>query len=274
MIEANPLVFVFCALPCEAKPLVKVWRLAKLPPGDHPFAVYADADRVLIVTGVGKVNMAAAVAYTMAIFRKPLPILLNIGIAGHYSEAVGAFCLANKIIDRESERCFYPATPFEAPWTSCTVISASKSQLDYPEDVLLDMEASAFYEAAVKFSSSELIQALKIVSDNEFSPISGITEQSVADWVGQRIPDIEQLIAELVRLRRKVDDAVDDECYQALLETFRFSVSRAVQLKALLLRWRVLTGKDDLDWRGGGLRDAKSVLSWLERQLEAGEFYL
>ncbi|MGR8930061.1 MAG: hypothetical protein ACU836_05420 [Gammaproteobacteria bacterium] len=274
MTNISPSVFVFCALTCEAKPLIKAWRLQKNLSQDHPFAVYAGKDKAVIISGLGKVNMAAAVAYAMALNRNPKSaVLINLGIAGHHSEALATVCLAHKIIDQESGSCFYPQMPFAVTCETQTVTTVTRPRVDYTEQGLYEMEAAGFYEVAMKFSSSELIQVVKIVSDNPYSPITDITEYAVERWVGQELPIIENIIEQLVQLRRQPESALD-ALHRDLLKEFHFTVSRSLKLKALLRRWRLLKGSELLAWRDAELKDAKALLLWMERQLNQVEFYL
>lgn len=226
------------------------------------------------MTGMGKINMAGALGYALALFNNPQsPILINLGIAGHQREAIGALCLGHKIIDRESGRCFYPQMPIAVPCTSYSVWTGSQPNSDYTEDVLYEMEAAGFYEMAVKFSSSELIQVLKVVSDNVGSSIANITEASVEEWVNRQLPAINALVAQLIGLRQ-INQTTTSAVYQELIDSFYFTVSRSLKLKALLQRWQLLKAGQVMTWREANLRNAKEVLSWLESQLEDVEFYL
>lgn len=60
-------IFIYAALPCEAKPLVQHFKLKKAFTV-QPFAVYGNDEICLTVTGAGKSAMAAGVAYTQALF--------------------------------------------------------------------------------------------------------------------------------------------------------------------------------------------------------------
>ena len=76
-------IFIYTALPCEAKPLVEHYNLKK-DVTVQPFAVYLNHEICLTVTGLGKSAMAAGVAYTQALFAAvEYPVMLNMGIAGH-----------------------------------------------------------------------------------------------------------------------------------------------------------------------------------------------
>lgn len=274
MMQSKPSVFVFCALACEAKPLIKAWQLPGLPSANHPFAIYANRDKVVVVTGIGKITMAGAVCYTLALFNNPpSPILINLGIAGHSKTAIGTLCLSHKIIDKESGRCFYPQIPFSTSCTSYSVWTNSQPDNSYKNDVLYEMEAAGFYEMAVKFSSSELIHALKIVSDNKQSPLSNIQGSLVEEWVAKHLATIDGIVAQLFKLRQNCLTS-ENALYQQLVNEFHFTVSRAVKLKLLLQKWQVLKEKETLAWREAGLKNAKEVLSWLEKQLDDVAFSL
>ncbi|MDD1641498.1 MAG: hypothetical protein LUQ68_08440 [Methylococcaceae bacterium] len=134
-------IFIYTALPCEAKPLVEHFGLKK-DVSVQPFAVYLNHDICLTVTGLGKSAMAAGVAYTQALFAKvEHPVILNIGIAGHKDHLLGDLFLIDKIIDIDSQKSYYPSLIFTPPCPTDSIQSSSKPQLDYDHPYLCDMEA-------------------------------------------------------------------------------------------------------------------------------------
>ena len=56
------------------------------------------------------------------------------------------------------------------------------------------MEASAFYETAVRFSSSELILCLKVISDNQLSTVENIQPKQVAALIAAHLATVESLL--------------------------------------------------------------------------------
>lgn len=238
------------------------------------FTIYANAERVLVICGVGKISMAGAVGYALALFPKQqLPILINLGIAGHCYEALGALCLGHKIIDSQSERVFYPQLPFTIPCVTQVVATHAKPHVDYAGTCLYDMEAAGFYEMAVKFSSSELIQVLKIVSDNAQSSIANINEEVVGSWIDQQLGIIDTLLAQLTKIRQTMLFPLSD-MHQQLLGAFRFSVTGSIKLKNLLQRWQLLRGNEVLEWKEAKTKSGKELISWLEKELDRIDFYL
>ena len=99
------------ALAAEARPLLAPHRLQGV--NGHPYRICAGEQTHLIVSGIGKVAAAAATAYLRALIGDTPAAWLNIGIAGHGSQAVGTPLLAHKVVDAASGKPFYPT--FTAP---------------------------------------------------------------------------------------------------------------------------------------------------------------
>ena len=267
-----PTVFIFCALPCEAKLLIRNWKLNQRTSG--PFSIYEhpDSSQAVIVTGLGKNAMAGALGYTMALFGNPqLPILLNFGIAGHPYHPVGSAVLADKIMDEETQKVFYPSLPFSPSCASSMLTTRTRPETTYTKESLFDMEGSAFYDIASKFSSSELIHCLKVISDNCQTPISHINEMTTTEYCGNHIPTLERLIDKLQRLKNSLPSVLLDE-FAAITANFHFSATNSAKLKKLLLRWQVLH-QEPLAWQNADCCNSKALLSWIENQLEE-DFHL
>ena len=155
------------ALAAEARPLLASYRLQGV--SGHPYRICADEQTHLIVSGIGKVAAAAATAYLRALIGDTPAAWLNIGIAGHGSQAVGTPLLAHKVVDVASGKPFYPT--FTAPPPCRTTLLHTVDHAQPPVgDAAYDMEASGFCEAAQRFATSERIHCLKVVSDNPQSP--------------------------------------------------------------------------------------------------------
>ncbi len=275
--QALAKVFIFCALNCEAKPLIAAWRLKKISLPGLPFAIYSNQTRVLIISGVGKSAMAGAVGYVLGQFthRHPRPLLINIGIAGHIQHALGDIFLVHKITDVDTGRTLFPQLPFSVPCMTSGLTTYSKPQNQYSADDLCDMEAAGFYEMAVKFNCSELTQVVKIVSDNLQSPVTNIHEAGVENWVGERLDIIESLIAEMTILQNLSADAPDRLLLEACLTRFHFTASHQSRLNALFTRWAVIKGTQEPDWSAAvHVKSAGQLIDWLEWQLEEVDFSL
>ncbi len=261
--------FIFTALECEARSLIRFFGLKKQQV-NHPFALYKNNEIILTVTGVGKVAMAGGVAYTLALFPHiELPLLLNIGVAGHQNKAIGDLLLASKIVDQEAGTVFYPQLMGNNWPETCEIKTASKPVMKYQSDCLYDMEAAAFYEMAVRFSSSELIHCLKIISDNEDSSIDQINARLITQWIDNKMNQIELLLLRLGKLKQLITP-VEPEGYSELLNGWHFTVSGEIKLKSLLRRWQVLTAGQK--WHGvqnESCQNGKDILKILEKDVEA-----
>lgn len=266
-------IFIYTALPCEAKPLVEHFGLKKIAPV-QPFAVYSNHEACLTVTGPGKSAMAAGVAYTQALFASiEHPVMLNIGIAGHNYHPLGALFLIDKIIDVDSQRSYYPSLIFTPPYPTGSIQTVSKPLFNYHQLHLCDMEASAFYETAVRFSSSELILCLKVISDNQFSSAENIQPKRVAGLIAAHLSSIESLLMTTVAKVEQIT-APETGLFEQLIQRYHFSVNERRQLKNQLSRWNVLTDQQSLEIDETQLRSGNDVLSWLEIKINKTEFYL
>ena len=98
------LVHLIAALPAEVKPLISRFNLQRVQP-DRVFPVYRNRHISLVVSGVGKVNAAAASAFLYALNGFPnSAVWINLGIAGHKDLALGDAVLAHRITDAGSGR--------------------------------------------------------------------------------------------------------------------------------------------------------------------------
>lgn len=265
-------VFIYCALPCEAAPLIAHFKLKK-DTSIWPFAVYGNDDVCLTVTGIGKNAMAAAVAYSQArlLVSEP-PVMINVGIAGHKEYELGSVWLIDKITDADSQKRYYPPLVFTAPCATVSIKTASIPQPNYLHSELSDMEAAAFYETAIRFTTGELVQCLKVISDNEASTIVNIHPKQVSAWIAEQLPVIDALIKTLRNLAESIT-ILELPIFAELLEQMHFTANEQLQLKNLLCRWQVLSNQQMLVI-DEELNKARDVLRWLEHKINSSEFSL
>lgn len=266
-------IFIYTALPCEAKPLVEHFQLKK-DVSVQPFAFYGYGELCLTVTGLGKTAMAAAIAYTQALFGSEAhSVMINIGIAGHKDYAIGDLYSVHKIMDADSHKNFYPPLIGKTLCPSCTIRTSSMPQLAYDHDDLCDMEASAFYETATRFTSSELSQCLKVISDNQYAPASNIDAKQVSLLIAAHLKTIEAFIQQISAMAALVITP-QTPMYEQLIQRYHFTASAKMQLKAQLTRWSVLTDNQTLPINEHQLQNGKDVLRWLELQISQIPVYL
>lgn len=263
--------YLFAALPCEAKPLISYFKLKK-ELSIHAFTVYRNDSITLTVSGVGKSAMAAAVAYTLALFPAPsVAVLLNIGIAGHRTNELGTVFSAEKIVDQDSGRVYYPQLVVTPPCSSQTMTTVSSAQLDYGLATLYDMEASAFYETASRFVSSELIQCIKVISDNQNNPATQIKPAQASQLISDAIPIIDDYRRQLSQLAL-LNQSLSIRYYAEITEKWHFTHHEKMQLTRLLSKRAVLTNDKALNLAEMLHLSAKALLNDLQQDIDIQAF--
>ena len=266
-------IFIYTALACEAKPLVEYFQLKK-DLNVQPFAVYGRSDVCLTVTGLGKSAMAAGAAYSQALFAKTEhPVLINIGVAGHRDYQIGDLYLADKITDAESHKSYYPPLITKALCPSNGIITRSIPQLAYDHAELCDMEASAFYETAIRFTPSELVQCLKIISDNQQQPASNLQAKQVSSLIAPHLATLAAVIKQTEALANMLV-APELPLLTELTQRYHFTASHRLQLTTLLGRWAVLTDNQPLNMDDITFSHSKDLLRWLEQQVSQVAIFL
>ncbi|MBU2570903.1 MAG: hypothetical protein KJ725_12905 [Gammaproteobacteria bacterium] len=259
-------IFLAVALPCEAKPLVAHFGLKKNTTM-HAFTIYCNEAVYLTVTGPGKSAMAAGLAYTQAVSAGlENALFVNVGVAGHRMHDIGSAWTINKISDADTGRNYYPMPIYGLPCATTSLLTASKPQFDYNHEHLCDMEASAFFETAARFSTGELIQCLKVVSDNRLEPGRNLDPKVVEKLIRDNIGLLDLLLEKLEE-RAKLVNSPEVPNFEYWIQQYRFTVSEQNRLKNLLSRFSVLTGKSLEPADFGTVKSGKELLAALESRL-------
>ena len=130
---------------------------------------------------------------------------------------------------------------------------------DYPDDTLVDMEASAFLGIATRYASSELVQVLKVVSDNREKPHAQVAADQVESLISACLPVADATTAALNQLSAQLDATI------SVPESPRLTQSQQRLCRDLLRRWQALAGSPfDLDQ----LPTSLSSRDWLQRLRE------
>ena len=232
-----------CAMHCEAKPVIDFYRLKKSH-DDNAFDLYRGDKMTCIVSGIGKLASAAASAWIAARHDDAASIAWNnLGIAGAATHEPGAIFALNQVIDADTNQCYYPAPGADSRLPACACLTLSQPSEDYHENTLFDMEASGFIYSALRFSSAELTQSIKIVSDNHHYQM-GKDRPRISALIHQHIEAIDQQATSLITLNQEISAlAIPAESWQQLIELVHFSQTQKNRLRVL---WRYLI-KRDLD---------------------------
>jgi adenosylhomocysteine nucleosidase len=193
------------ALHCEAKPIIDYYRLKKSPE-HHAFDVYQRENMQCIISGIGKTSAAAATAWIAALNRKQASIAwINIGTAGSASHEIGTLLWISKISDIESKRHYYPVPLLNSGLETAHCQTLNQPSIDYHLHQIYDMEASALFEAATRFSSAELVHCLKIVSDNPCQQ-TGRDKARISELIHQHIAQLTDFAESLSGLNNQLAD--------------------------------------------------------------------
>jgi nucleoside phosphorylase len=258
------------ALPGEARPLISHFGLKQAADAEG-FRVFLSDEMALVVSGMGRVATAAATAYLHGFLGGGRHgVWLNVGIAGHRTRSVGDAVLAHKIVEAASARCWYPPLVIDTPCPTAEVLTVDSPEQAYPRDVIYEMEASGFYPIACRFSTSELVHVLKIVSDNLGNPTSRLTPNRVQALIERQLDAIAALIAGIAALAGELiaTEAIPASLGKAL-ERWHFTVSERRRLVKLLRHYELLYPDTDQMPQAVDARTAKDVLRWLEARIAA-----
>ncbi|MGD8310949.1 MAG: hypothetical protein PVJ66_00010 [Gammaproteobacteria bacterium] len=257
------MIYIVVALPAEARPLTARYGLGNRLDGTA-FPVYHNTDMALTVSGPGKVAAAAATAclgnHGPA---TETAAWLNIGIAGHASRPIGSAVIANRITDNATGTSWYPPQLLGQVSPGAGLRTVDVPEDDYPDDTLYDMEASGFYPAACRFSTAELVQCFKVVSDNRQTPGSRVTAGLCERLVSARLDSIDRLVRGLTDMARSYNawHAPHPEL-ERLSGSRHFTVSQYHQLRELVRRWTALAPGQPL-WNDE-LQDSRNAAEVLQ----------
>tara|TARA_B110000858_G_scaffold198514_1_gene266004 strand:+ start:18772 stop:19590 length:819 start_codon:yes stop_codon:yes gene_type:complete len=233
----------------EAKALVKMLELKRQKTCSE-FLEYGNSNNLrLLVSGVGKEAVTAAVTYLgeqQALDNGESRVWLNIGIAGHRYAPLGSGWLGNKITDQNSGASAYPPQLIDGIQLGA-VVTVNEPENSYSLDAAYEMEASAFYAEAAKYSTAELVQVFKIISDNLENPLSEIELQRVPGFIAGQAPQIVSLVEKMSALveRHNFSQRMPSQ-YHDICAKFRLTVNQKLQIKRLCQRFKALGQEEEL----------------------------
>ncbi len=263
------MIFFVTALRPEAQALIRYYKLKVLQ--QSPFPIFEGEGIRLVISGMGKVAAAAATAYLCAICPVSVPvILINVGIAGHKTMAIGESVLLDKVEDTAAEQAWYPTLLFEIPLETLPGMTVDCVEVAYDGGYVYDMEASGFYQVASRFSSSELIQCFKVISDNAEHPASVMDTGFIEGIITKQLPLLERILVPLRVLSEEIHEIdTAPSGMERFLKQWHFTVSQQHLLTRLLRQWEMLnTDKEIWDSDLLAIRKSRDVLTYLEESLQ------
>ena len=258
------------ALHCEAKPIIDAYRLKKN--ASKPFDHYVDkAGQVeLVISGIGALSMATAVGWIGACRTNIEPgqqrIWLNVGTAGHVSREVGEIVMVHGAGDEVQQRCHYPSMVAKWPGETDAVLSVSVPNDQYPGGAAVDMEAYAYFNSALRFSDSELVQSLKVISDNQEFGFELLDAAKLTELVTHNLTSIQHFIEQL-QMIKPVGIVVDFD-FDSLFE-LRGTHSQRIQIRELVQKLQVMDGLADIEFKLAQCNNLTEVLKLCRRKLDS-----
>ena len=268
------MIHFFCALPCEAEPLIQHYQMTQQK--KHKlFRLFLTDDGAysLTITGVGKLNAAAAVSYHNACLQTASSdIWLNIGVAGHHALPATSACLVNKISAAPSGQTWYPQLVTATPCQSMPLITLDAPSDNY-QDALFDMEAAGFYAIAIRLGTAELVHCFKVVSDNRKQHFKTVKASDVRQYIEAQLPQLDQFLAALGPLAeelRQINQSPAD--FETFTQQWHFTQTEKRQLEQLLRQWQLRQpGSSALDL-SSKQDSGKAVIQVLRQALQTAPF--
>lgn len=205
---------IVVALSCEAKPIIDFYRLKKL--SSKGFAYFHREGSLerphainLLVSGIGATNMLQGCAWLAAKTEPMYCAWLNVGTAGHESLDLGTIVQVAHSVEIGSQKAHYPPLvvntkkAIKGTQSSAEVVSLLSSNVpvnDYPANQAVDMEAFSFFLSAKRFASSELVQSLKVISDNHMHGLELLNAARISELLGSKISAIDEFCESLIAL--------------------------------------------------------------------------
>lgn len=198
------MIYIVVALSAEARPLCAHFQLDRVE-ALQPLSVFRRADQALIVSGVGRERAASAVeSLAKAIPDEGPAVWLNIGVAGHRQYDIGTAVLADRVTDTEGDEVCSLSPPDDLHLEIAEIRTVSHVETRFETDALYEMEAAGFCQQAAQHTSDELLQVLKIVSDNRRTGTVCVSAHQVQGLVEKSLPKVDLLISNLHRRARRL----------------------------------------------------------------------
>ncbi len=187
---------IVVAMKREAMPLINYWDLK-----ENSKKFYSNKKKKinLIISGIGKKRAENATIY-LAEKTNNNSFFLNIGIAGHKNYKLGEIILISKITDNKTKYSWYPSLLWKTKIKKTPLITVGFPKIRYTTNFLYDMEASGFFKGAREFVGPEMVQCIKIISDNKKSSILNISSNKIENWINNKITIIDKLIKEFLKV--------------------------------------------------------------------------
>ena len=265
--------FEFCwvvALRAEAVPIIDAFNL-KILSNDLLFPIYSNHDNghTLVISGIGAIKSASAATFMKAwLSIENYAAWVNIGIAGYFEDSIGVLYQAIKVTAQDTSNTFSPGLRFSKIVKSSSLVTVKKTEKDYAERTLYDMEASGFCEICPSFSCNELTYVLKVVSDSPNHSCYNLTKGTVSNLIENQLPKVFEISREIAKLveeeKKRLYIPVEVKEFEDLM---KFSVTNRHRFRDVYRKWKTLFPDKCLRESDCPTSSPKEIITYLERQL-------
>ncbi|MGD2169733.1 MAG: hypothetical protein PVI40_05795 [Chlamydiota bacterium] len=232
------MILLTTATEIEARAIIQKLKLKKLQ--DPYFSIWQNEEVILIITGIGKVKTASAIAYVFAITKSSIKAAINFGLAGHKHLDPGLVFLAHKIMDFTNGKSFYPGISFSFKDITSPLTTFDLPYTFYEIDSGYDMEGVAFFETCLQFLPLDVIHCLKTVSDSAKNPLPPKLDKNFFLYLMKAsLSSLEDLITTLTSMNKLLftPPSVDLSFF---MENWNFTESEKNILSDVLQRLMIL----------------------------------
>jgi nucleoside phosphorylase len=187
------LIYIITALKAEATPLIGHLKLEKIR--SKPFEIYSNQNIILIISGIGNINIAIATTYLLSTFQTAKSDkIYNIGICGSKStnNDIGELYTIKKIVNQSTNKVVHITNNSDTREESITTTPIAQNSSHKIKTNLVDMESFGFYSSAKLFLPKESIMIIKIVSDKVDDTILG--KNIIYSLLENKIEEIKSLM--------------------------------------------------------------------------------
>jgi len=199
------MIYIVTALQCEANPLIQHYKLIRVH-SDKKWRVFRSETLTLIVSGIGKIRSAMAIEHLTTNtdqYDIENSVIINFGVCGSVVRNdydIGNLIIINKVVDHGTGKTYFPDILLKH-----TLLKAGIETFDIPvtsneqvSELLIDMEASGFFEAALSYFSPDRVYCTKIISD--FLEAKKITSRFITELISERMDKVSILISKIESL--------------------------------------------------------------------------
>ncbi len=246
------MIIIHTAIHPEAKQLISLLKLKR--DLEFPvFELYRNDEFTLIISGIGKVNTAIALATTIQYLKGlgyliSTSTLVNFGLAGGTEELeIGELYYIQKITDHATDSNYYPDLIYINDLTPAVLTTFDRPVLraKHPEltNTLVDMEASAFFQTANKFLAIHQIHVIKILIDH-LTP-QDFKLELLTELIEQKIDLLKTFLNSLPKApilkELSPNELAEEQSIEKVVFDLQLSKSQAQQLYDLIAQYHTMT---------------------------------